>query len=106
SRAVRRKLLARVADVPFAYAVAAPALGQIHVHVVLVVTVGTRAEHGGEARAGQLPQVLAEPFVDLRVGQPHDRAVGEFYRAHVERVGLAVLREPGADDPVAPAAII
>ena len=36
----------------------------------------------------------------------HQLAVGEPERAHVEGVALAVLGEPGADDPIAPAAIV
>ena len=42
----------------------------------------------------------------LRIGQPHQGAVGKLHRADVDRVGLAVLGELCADDPIAAAAII
>ena len=43
---------------------------------------------------------------DLRVGQPEESAVGKLNRADVERIGLAVLGELCAGDPVAATAVI
>ncbi len=57
-------------------------------------------------RAGGLAQLLAQVLGHQRIGQLHQLAVGEPERAHVERIALAVLGELGADDPVAPAAIV
>ena len=66
--------------------------------------VGAGPEHGGEAMAGALAQVLAQ-----RPWRPSRRssraaAVGEREGAHVDGVALAVLAELGAGDPVAAAA--
>ena len=101
-----RRLVAFLANVPLAHPVAAAALDQVHVHVVLVVAVGARTQHGGEARAGRLLQALANVLGDARAGQLDELAVGELERAHVERIRLAMLGELRADHPVAPAAIV
>src|SRR5712691_7747516 len=81
-----RKLHARLAHVPLAHTVAAAALGEIHVNVVLVVAVGAGAEHGGEARTGRLAQAFTKLFGHLGICQSHQRAVDELDRAHVERI--------------------
>src|SRR5215510_4192063 len=54
-----RGLLLRIANVPLAHAMAAGALGEIHMHVILVIAVGTGTEHGGEARANGLAHAQA-----------------------------------------------
>src|SRR5215510_3583232 len=101
-----RGLLLRIANVPLAHAMAAGALGEIHMHVILVIAVGAGAEHGGEARAHSLAHAQAIVLRYLRIGQLHHGAVGKLERAHVERVALAVLRELRADNPIAAAAVI
>ena len=74
-------------------------------HMVLVIAVRARTQHGHEARAHALPQAVAKLLGDLRVGELHHLAVGELQRADIERIALAVLGELGAHDPVAAAAI-
>ena len=75
-------------------------------HVVLVIAVGARTKDRGEARAGALAQAETKILADLRIGQPHDGAVGKLHRSDVDGICLAVLGELCADDPIAAAAII
>jgi hypothetical protein len=70
-------------------------------HVVLVIAVGTRTQDRRETGAGALAQAESKILGDLRVGQPEESAVGKLNRADVERIGLAMLGELGAGDPVA-----
>src|SRR3954453_14934418 len=102
----RPRLLAGLAHVPLAHAVAAGSFGEVHMHVVLVIAVGARTKDRGEARAGALAQAETKILADLRIGQPHDGAVGKLYRSDVDSVCLAVFGELCADDPIAAAAVI
>src|SRR6185369_12483240 len=86
----RHRLLAGLAHVPLAHAVAAGSLGEVHMHVVLVIAVGGRTKDRGEACAGALAQAETKILADLGIGQPHDDAVGKLYRPDVDGVGLAV----------------
>src|SRR5919198_6203287 len=109
SRTWRRQghgVIARFAHVPLAHAAAPAALGQVHVNVILVITVGTGAQDGGETGTRVFPQPFAEVLGHVRIGQLHHCASGEFERADVERVRSAVLGKSRADDAIAAAAII
>ena len=75
-------------------------------HVVLVVAVGARTEDRREARARALAKVEAKVFADLRIGEPNEGAIGELHQTDIERIGLAVLGELRADNPIAAPAII
>src|SRR6516225_7588291 len=106
SGTVLRALFVLLADVPVTYAVAAGALREIHMDMVLVIAVGARPQHGRKARAGPRPQILAKVFWHMRIGELDHRAAPELDGADVQCVGLAVLGELRSRNPVAPAAII
>ena len=82
------------------------ALDEIEMDVVAVVAVGAWSEHRGEPGAGQAPHLLAERPGDQRVGQVEHRAVAKLDGADIERVALAVLRQLGAGNAVAAAALV
>ena len=82
------------------------ALGEIEMDVLLVIAVRAGAEHRGKARAGARPDCLAPILGDIHIGQSDRLAVGELERAHVERVGAAVLAQRGGAHAIAAAAFI
>jgi hypothetical protein len=86
--------------------VAAGALGEIHMDMILMVPVGAGAEHGGEPGASVLAQAFAKVLGDVGIGQLHHRAVCELERADIDGVGLAMLGKFRADDAIAAAALI
>jgi hypothetical protein len=96
-------LMARRPDGP---AVAAGALGEVHMDMILMVPVGAGAEHGGEPGASVLAQAFAKVLGDVGIGQLHHRAVCELERADIDGVGLAMLGKFRADDAIAAAALI
>src|SRR5437016_3535781 len=55
-----RGLLPRLANLPLADAVAAAALGEVEMHVLLVIAVRSGSQHGGEAGADALAQAFAK----------------------------------------------
>ena len=95
------------AHVPLAHrAIARAAFHEIHVDVVLVIAVGTGAQHRREAGAHALLPALAEILRHMNVGRVDGLAVDQRDRAHVDRVALAVLAHHRPDDVVAAAAVI
>src|SRR5436190_19223648 len=96
-----------VAHVPLAHRKSAAwALAQIHVDMVLVIAVRARAKHRGEAAAGASSYAFTKVTWNMRIGQGHELAVREPQGADIERIGLAMFAELGADDIVAAAAIV
>src|SRR5258705_12302353 len=50
-----RDLIAGLAHVPLTHTVAARALGEVHMDVILMIAVGTWSQHGAETGAGIFP---------------------------------------------------
>ena len=76
----RSRRLAGLTHVPLAHAIAVAALGEIDMHVILVIAVGARTQHGHESRADALPQALAKVLGDLWVREPDHPPVGQLQR--------------------------
>src|SRR5690242_19649277 len=76
----------RLAHIPLADAIAAAPLDQIKMNMTFVTGVGARPEHGGEAVAGAVAQLLAEILRNRDVGQSKQPPVGQDEGAHIERV--------------------
>jgi hypothetical protein len=64
----RRRGLARFAHRPLAHAIAAAALDQIQMDVVLMVAVGAGAEHRREVPTSRFLQLRAQILADIHVG--------------------------------------
>jgi hypothetical protein len=97
--------VARFAQLPLADAIAATPLDHVDMHVILVETVRSRAEHGGEPRARGLMQPCAKLFRHLGVCEREHFAVDELQRAQVERIRQPVLAELGPGHAVAATAL-
>lgn len=61
--------------------------------MMLVVTVGTRSQHGRESGAGGFPQEFAQPAIGTSVGQLQSSAIREDEGGHIERLAAGVLAE-------------
>ncbi len=104
-RQQRRDLRHRIPHIPLADAIARAPLGEIEMHVILVVPVRARTEHRREARAHRGEELLAQFARDRAVGERHELAVRKLDAAHVERIGAAMLGHARAGDAVAAAAV-